>query len=388
MNYEKMTHEKNLKSQQKNISTILSAPLNRLLNIDKYILQKNIQNKITSYNRDIIKTIIDPQNKIALNDKDIIKTIIDPQNKIALNDKDIIKPNIDPQNKIALNDKDIIKPNIDPQNKITSNNRDTIKQITDPQNNAHDKHTLKKIKISAGIACCRYHKGQRQLLLVRKRYTYAFNDFVHGRYNSNCDSEIINILNQTTLEEKLEILSLNFNLLWHKIWLSDKPGINNVYFLARNKFQHTFLEDNGARLRKLIGRAKNSQLLWELPKGHRINKYESEIECAVREFEEETGIQKKHYFIYPQFRRVYSFIDANTKYVFIYYFALIKNEFIDICKTICQQKLVKIYSEISDIQWASIEMIRLIDQDKKLENITQPIFNFARRVVRPKYGHN
>lgn len=42
---------------------------------------------------------------------------------------------------------------------------------------------------------------------------------------------------------------------------------------------------------------------WDLPKGH-IEKGESDIECALREFEEETGISRDRIEINPYFRYV------------------------------------------------------------------------------------
>lgn len=52
---------------------------------------------------------------------------------------------------------------------------------------------------------------------------------------------------------------------------------------------------------------------WDLPKGH-IDEGESEVECALRELEEETGISRKHVELDPGFRFVTQYPVRDRRY--------------------------------------------------------------------------
>jgi ADP-ribose pyrophosphatase YjhB (NUDIX family) len=154
--------------------------------------------------------------------------------------------------------------------------------------------------------------------MIRKRYTYNFSIFVFGKYSSNNNYQLTDLFNGMTVDEKLLISSLNYLALWYRIWL-DTPshtysidsasGIrnsmrrmfsNNAIFHTRSQKSHDVLFNKGLDKfntfisnRKLFNRmlndSKHQELYWELPKGGRMSG-ESEIDCAKREFSEETGM--------------------------------------------------------------------------------------------------
>jgi predicted NUDIX family NTP pyrophosphohydrolase len=244
----------------------------------------------------------------------------------------------------------------------------------------------KTIKESVGIACCRIRKKKvnsqmvqyeniPEILLIQKRYTYAYSDFTHGIYNvttSGALEELKKLLQKTTMEEKLDILSLDFNKIWYRVWL-DAPKTQN-YFTAKSKFESTFLIDNGIRLKKLIAESNSVDLIWEIPKG-RKRKNESDINAAVREFEEETGLKKSTYCIFPLANIKYNFTDANTTYHIKYHIAELLDD-VTIGIDFSQKEQIK---EISKIRWMSIEEIRYNDcKGKRLEKIVKPIFAYLK----------
>jgi hypothetical protein len=182
-----------------------------------------------------------------------------------------------------------------------------------------------KDRISLGIACCRFNGNKPEILLVRKRYTYSFNIFGHGKYNSGSNAELINLFNGMTVDEKLDILSLNFKQIWYRLWLHG-GSTNANYLVSRNKFESTFVIDGGARLKKLISKSSNViSPVWEIPKGRKKNKQEPDIHCAIREFYEETGIPKKNYKIFPWATRTQSYVDSGVRYTSTYYLAYTKH---------------------------------------------------------------
>lgn len=229
-------------------------------------------------------------------------------------------------------------------------------------------------RVSLGVACCRYNGNRPEILLVCKRYTYAFHIFGHGKYNSGSNSELITLFNGMTVEEKLDILSLNFTHIWYRLWLNSSQRSAN-YFLAKNKFESTFVVDGGARLKKLIAKSSNAGKIWEIPKGRKKNKVEPDIHCAVREFYEETGIPKKNYKIFPWATRVYSFVDAGVRYTNHYYLAFTKHNIEPKVDFGMQDQV----DEISDIKWMNIDEIRHIDDTGRLETFITPIFKFMKK---------
>jgi len=233
---------------------------------------------------------------------------------------------------------------------------------------------LYKEKISIGVACCRINCGKPEVLIVCKRYTYAYNVFVHGRYNSGNNQEIIKLFNEMTIEEKSDIMSLNFNQIWYRIWSSGTQKMSN-FVVSKSKFENTFVADRGARLRSLMAKSSlNAQKIWEIPKGKKKNKQENDIHCAVREFNEETGVSKSKYKIFPN-KRTYSYIDQGTRYTNIYYIAVAKYQF-EPCINFGNSVQLE---EVSDIRFANIEEIRLLDKTGRLAKFVKPIFNFIKK---------
>jgi len=232
-------------------------------------------------------------------------------------------------------------------------------------------------RTSHGIICARHHDRKLQVLTVRKRYTYAYSIFVHGRYNSCDRAAIVKYFNGMTVDEKYDILSLNFNQMWYRIWLNNvnrKPS----YFHAKNKFESTFVADGGALLNRLMSKTTHGTLLWELPKGHKKSRIETSAHAAVREFAEETLIAKGSYKLWLNASRTQSYIDDNIKYTNTYFFAYTKHNIEPRIDFSARQQI----EEISDIAWMDIEEIRRNDTTGRLIEVVKPALNYIRRALR------
>ena len=226
---------------------------------------------------------------------------------------------------------------------------------------------------SFGIACCRFNgAGKPEILLVCKRYTYAYNLFVHAKYSSGDNAALMALFNGMTIDEKLDILSLNFSQIWYRIWFNG--NMSQSYYVAKNKFETTFLLDNGTRLRRLIHRSTNAQRIWEIPKG-RKNRNESDLHCAIREFSEESGMERKAYHIQPHFRRAHDYVDAGTRYMNTFFAAVAISATAEPPRVSYSTAV----GEICDIQWMTIEQIRFVDPHGRIEQVARPLFNYLRR---------
>ena len=230
-------------------------------------------------------------------------------------------------------------------------------------------------RISLGIACCQLNGRRPEILLVRKRFTYAFNQFIHGKYNSSNNEELISLFSGMTLDEKIDINSLNFMQMWYRVWLNS-PRPTLTFTSAKHKFEKVFATDDGpVRLRRLLACAAHSQRVWEIPKGRRKNKAEADIHCAVREFGEETGIEKKEYSLIPGAQRRYSYIDGGVRYTVTYYFALARHTIIPRVHFGAQGQI----DEVAEARWMNIDEIRAVDYTGHLTPIVRPILRYIRR---------
>jgi 8-oxo-dGTP pyrophosphatase MutT (NUDIX family) len=235
--------------------------------------------------------------------------------------------------------------------------------------------TMLKDKISYGIACCRHNNDRAEILLIRKRYTYAFSTFVRGKYNTGSACALAALFNGMTLDEKLIIMSLDFSHMWYRIWL-DSP-VSGQYFAARNKFENAFMSDGGMRLRALIAKSTTSDLIWEIPKGHKKSKAEMDIHCAIREFAEETCIRKSKYKLIPGITIKTSYIDDNIRYINIYYVAYVTYNISPGINFRSKDQL----SEISDIRWVDMEHARLLDTNNRIVPSIRRIFNYLKKHI-------
>lgn len=178
------------------------------------------------------------------------------------------------------------------------------------------------LRVSHGIALCkRGTDGIVRVLMINKRFTYAFFAFVNHKFNMHDDNAIVELFNQMTLDEKLDVLSLNFTQLWYRIWLGQCSS--SAFYDANHKFHDHFLIDNGARIRRLMRRSRTlcANRVWEIPKGRKKNMRECGIDCAIREFYEETGIPRSAYHITRGTHEL-DFTEDGVHYHVTYYIAI------------------------------------------------------------------
>lgn len=230
-----------------------------------------------------------------------------------------------------------------------------------------------KEKLSVGIICIKYIKDEPHALLIRKRNTYAFMDFICGQYSRD-DDTLIRLFNGMTVLEKIVISSLNFQNIWYFLW-ADNSTVDRSYYAARHRFDSLFLTDSGARLKRLIGASINSSQIWEAPKGRKRNKTESTIQCAVREFYEETGIHKKFYRIIPNVSFKYSYISEGVKYTNIYYIGL-ANKTLQCSISFRNKEQIR---EIDAMEWFNLPSIKRVDKHGHIFNVIRSAVKYVKK---------
>lgn len=210
--------------------------------------------------------------------------------------------------------------------------------------------------ISLGIICFCKIKEEYNFILVRRKDTLGYTDFIRGKYNMEKDN-ILDLINIMTNEEKENLINNDLKILWDKLWTINKDEHLNEFEKSNYKFELLKKEGiNSLKLEDLI-KISNTNYLepeWGFPKGKR-EKNENNLECAKREFQEETNLNNNEYKLLNLNPVIENYIGSNKKkYRHIYYIAeLLINDNLSVSKeNIFQQ------TEISSIKLMNYKNIR------------------------------
>jgi ADP-ribose pyrophosphatase YjhB (NUDIX family) len=164
--------------------------------------------------------------------------------------------------------------------------------------NGHLYHQCKLPITSIGIVAFRINNNIPEFLMIRRKDTLGHVDFMRGKYTLHNKGYILNMLNQMTRDEKEKIKVLEFKELWNNVWGGGDISLQykNEENVSRDKFNAlkngVYFNNELCTLEDLVDES-NSLYVWEepewgFPKGRRNNR-ESDYDCAIREFTEETG---------------------------------------------------------------------------------------------------
>jgi ADP-ribose pyrophosphatase YjhB (NUDIX family) len=184
--------------------------------------------------------------------------------------------------------------------------------------------------MSFGIILYRTNKEKKEYLIIRRKDSIGYVEFIRGKYTINNIKYILLIIDEMSLEEKLKILNYKFNYLWKKLWMQNDSTIlfKTDYYSARDKFKKIkdgiYINNKFYNLNVLIKSSltKWSETEWGFPKGRR-NFKETDIETALREFKEETNIKNTDFILDNSIPRVIEeYVGSNNiTYKHIYYLA-------------------------------------------------------------------
>jgi ADP-ribose pyrophosphatase YjhB (NUDIX family) len=136
-----------------------------------------------------------------------------------------------------------------------------------------------------------------KFLLIRRKDSLGYIDFLRGKYPLGNKIYLLNIIKEMTMEEKNNLLTNDFDPLWKNLW-GENIGIQyrGEEKISREKFNTLkagyTISQNTYSLQSLIDELPNTwdEPEWGFPKGRR-NYQEKDIGCALREFVEETGLE-------------------------------------------------------------------------------------------------
>lgn len=232
------------------------------------------------------------------------------------------------------------------------------------ENHGHLFYNCKRPITSLGIICFRITPSNNiEYLLIKRKDSLGYVDFLRGKYNENNYFHINNIVKEMTDYEIDKILNKTYDELWDELWNKKNEPYDN-----KNKNKMLYVLQNN---RDLLKKTEWKEPEWGFPKGRR-NYKEKDIECAFREFTEETGYPNNYLNIINNILMIEeNFTGSNLKSYKHKYF---------ICKMNYNNSLYNATyqeSEIGDMRWVNyeecIKLIRFYNSEKKdiLNNVHQ-----------------
>jgi len=150
--------------------------------------------------------------------------------------------------------------------------------------------------MSYGVCAIKYVDGKPYYLLIQRRDSLGYVEFLRGKYKLDNPDYILLLLNGMTAEERQRLISNGFDKLWENLWNSQNTRqYRNEYEIAKRQFEA--LRTTGDVMGKLLNTYVTQTTTewpspeWGFPKGRR-SLHESELTCATREFTEETGLSR------------------------------------------------------------------------------------------------
>jgi len=197
-----------------------------------------------------------------------------------------------------------------------------------------------------------YYKNKIKFLVIQRKYSFTYVEFIRGKYNENDFKSFQYLLNLMTKTEIDKIITNKFKILWNELWQKTSKHIafQKEFEISQQKFN--YIKKNFNLLEFINFKNLYDSPEWGFPKGRR-DKNEKNLDCAIREFKEETGIESDNYIILNRLNTIEETVIGLENYVFklVYYIGLSFNE----------NKLEMITDhqkyETSDIKWMTYEDI-------------------------------
>jgi len=257
-------------------------------------------------------------------------------------------------------------------------------------------HVYKKCNhplISFGIICYRVYNSRLLYLMVQRKDSLSYVEFLRGKYDINQCKYIMQLFTSMSKSERNNLITKDFNTLWKELWQTDDcKGFQREYADAKNKFDHlkrgfyvrgmnndTFFFGIKYALHNTIGKLQEPE--WGFPKGRR-NINENDIKCAFREFKEETGINPLHISLLPAckpYEEVFSGSN-NIMYKHIYYIGTC-NKAAELNSYNPQNRVQS--REIKDMRWMTYEdaQTKILDPNVERKELFKRVNNMLLKKI-------
>ena len=186
--------------------------------------------------------------------------------------------------------------------------------------------------------------------MVRRKDSISYMEFLRGKYELSNATYIHNLIQNMTKDEQRRIVEQQFHTLWTLLWGNGRDLHSQEYLDSKDKFEAL---DRSRLVYEY--RSNYDEPEWGFPKGRRMRK-ETDVDCAVREFFEETNISRDAYTLCRNLQFTETFQGTNgVMYKHIYFIGLLSHSnLIDL-----EQKLTPVQRrEISQVGWKTFDECR------------------------------
>jgi 8-oxo-dGTP pyrophosphatase MutT (NUDIX family) len=182
------------------------------------------------------------------------------------------------------------------------------------------------------------------VLMVRRKDSMSFTEFMRGKYEAENVDYVSRLVKNMTLKEQANVASEGFETLWRYLWGEDRMSAD--FAVSRDKFNRL---DRYGLVRDNLSEYTEPE--WGFPKGRRT-RGESDLDCALREFGEETNVPRNAFIILKNIVLEETFLGLNgIRYRHVYFVGLLKQPgLVDL-----KQKFTPMQRrEISGIAWKTL----------------------------------
>ena len=197
--------------------------------------------------------------------------------------------------------------------------------------------------ISYGVICFQLiidpetNTKRTKYLMVQRKDSLSYVEFIRGKYNIKSKGYIVNMFAMMTNDERDGIATKTFEALWQEMWCKnitdESKTFSKEFKEANDKFQllkkgyfiksgeHIQFFDISYIIANTSSRYNETE--WGFPKGRR-NINEGDVDCALREFREETGIPQKSVQLCTNYIKPLDEVFSgsnNIRYKHVYYIA-------------------------------------------------------------------
>ena len=146
-----------------------------------------------------------------------------------------------------------------------------------------------RLKVDFNTSCIR-----PEFLLVQRRDSLFWIEFIRGKYDETDKAYLVRMIEGMTADEQQYLRNNTpFADLWAKLWTFSnlRNCMTNEFMMSRDKYAALKAGSAGVPLADIVKSVTNAlpYLDWTFPRGRRAL-HESEADCALREFVEETGL--------------------------------------------------------------------------------------------------
>lgn len=191
-----------------------------------------------------------------------------------------------------------------------------------------------------------------QLILMRRANSFAYVQYVRGKYDASNKTDTRLMFSRMSMHELGMVRAKSFDELWADIWGSSAwlPRYHDEYMTAKDKAQRLITLGAWDMLTSEVGYGEPE---WGVPKGRR-NSNESNLQCGLREFEEETGVSRSDVTHLAGVQPLEEVVvgSNNVQYKHVYFLSVVRTgKADDLCVHAHRPEQ---YREVGDVRWADL----------------------------------